>query len=90
MNENSVFSYTLISEMYKKGRVSVGGISAFYRILPEKKAVFDICTKELLTPKGLRSLSPKSGGYNPMYVGPQEQTQQLFWKLSESYMKSMI
>lgn len=41
--------------------------------LPEKKAVFDICTKELLTPKGLRSLSPKSGGYNPMYVGPQVQ-----------------
>ena len=41
--------------------------------LPEKKKVFDICTKELLTPKGLRSLSPKSGGYNPMYVGPQIQ-----------------
>jgi glycogen debranching enzyme len=35
--------------------------------------VLDICTKELLTPKGLRSLSPKSGGYNPMYVGPQTQ-----------------
>ena len=41
--------------------------------LPEKKAIFDICTKELLTPKGLRTLSPKSGGYNPMYVGPQAQ-----------------
>jgi predicted glycogen debranching enzyme len=41
--------------------------------LSEKKRVFDICTKELLTPKGLRSLSPKSGGYNPMYVGPQIQ-----------------
>ena len=41
--------------------------------LPEKKRIFDICTKELLTPKGLRSLSPKSGGYNPMYVGPQIQ-----------------
>lgn len=39
----------------------------------EKKKVLDICTKELLTPKGLRSLSPKSGGYNPMYVGPQIQ-----------------
>ena len=42
-------------------------------MFPEKKTVFDICTKELLTPKGLRSLSPKSGGYNPMYVGPQVQ-----------------
>ena len=40
---------------------------------PEKKKILDICTKELLTPKGLRSLSPKSGGYNPMYTGPQSQ-----------------
>lgn len=39
----------------------------------QKKKVLDICTRELLTPKGLRSLSPKSGGYNPMYVGPQTQ-----------------
>ena len=39
----------------------------------QKKSVLDICTRELLTPRGLRSLSPKSGGYNPMYVGPQAQ-----------------
>ena len=39
----------------------------------QKKGVVDIVTKELLTPKGLRSLSPKSGGYNPNYVGPQVQ-----------------
>ena len=39
----------------------------------QQKSVLDICTKELLTPKGLRSLSPKSSGYNPMYVGPQIQ-----------------
>lgn len=39
----------------------------------QKKSVLDFCTKELLTPKGLRSLSPKSSGYNPMYVGPQVQ-----------------
>lgn len=39
----------------------------------QKKSVLDMCTRELLTPKGLRSLSPKSGGYNPMYVGPQTQ-----------------
>lgn len=37
----------------------------------QKKSVLDVCTRELLTPKGLRSLSPKSGGYNPMYVGGQ-------------------
>lgn len=39
----------------------------------QKKGVVDIVTKELLTPKGIRSLSPKSGGYNPNYVGPQIQ-----------------
>ncbi|BCS86086.1 MULTISPECIES: glycogen debranching enzyme N-terminal domain-containing protein [Prevotella] len=39
----------------------------------QKKSVLDVCTRELLTPKGLRSLSPKSGGYNPMYIGPQTQ-----------------
>ncbi len=35
----------------------------------EKKNIFDICTRELRTPKGIRSLSPKSGGYNPIYEG---------------------
>ncbi|MDR0746020.1 MAG: amylo-alpha-1,6-glucosidase [Mediterranea sp.] len=39
----------------------------------QKKQVLDIVTKELLTPKGIRSLSPKSGGYDPNYVGPQIQ-----------------
>lgn len=37
----------------------------------ERKSVLDMCTKELVTPKGIRSLSPKSVGYNPLYVGPQ-------------------
>jgi predicted glycogen debranching enzyme len=35
----------------------------------ERKRVLDFVTRELLTPKGLRSLSPKSQGYNPTYVG---------------------
>ena len=39
----------------------------------QKKTILDFCTKELLTPKGLRSLSPKSGLYNPMYTGTQNQ-----------------
>ncbi len=39
----------------------------------QKKSIIDFCTRELLTAKGLRSLSPKSSGYNPMYVGPQAQ-----------------
>jgi predicted glycogen debranching enzyme len=37
----------------------------------QKRAVLDIATKELLTLKGLRSLSPKSGGYQPNCVGSQ-------------------
>ncbi len=39
----------------------------------QQKAVLDVCTRELLTPRGLRSLSPKSGAYNPVYDGPQVQ-----------------
>jgi len=37
----------------------------------QMKAVVDICTKELLTPRGLRTISPKSGDYRPIYVGGQ-------------------
>lgn len=37
----------------------------------QQKAVVDICTKELLTPRGLRTLSPKSGNYRPIYIGGQ-------------------
>ncbi|KAA6328300.1 hypothetical protein EZS27_022786 [termite gut metagenome] len=39
----------------------------------QQKSVLDFVTRELLTPKGIRTLSPKSSGYNPNYVGPQIQ-----------------
>lgn len=35
----------------------------------QRKKVLDFVTRELLTPKGLRSLSPRSYGYRPVYVG---------------------
>lgn len=35
----------------------------------QRKGVLDVATRELLTPKGLRSLSPRSYGYRPIYVG---------------------
>jgi predicted glycogen debranching enzyme len=35
----------------------------------QRKTVLDVVTRELLTPKGLRSLSPKSYGYRPFYLG---------------------
>ena len=37
------------------------------------KGIVDICTRELLTKKGIRSLTPKSGAYNPIYAGGQVQ-----------------
>lgn len=39
----------------------------------QRKGVLDIVTRELLTPKGLRTLSPKSGAYRPNYVGTPEE-----------------
>ena len=39
----------------------------------QKRAVLDIATKELLTIRGLRSLSPKSGEYQPQYSGSQHE-----------------
>lgn len=35
----------------------------------QRKGVLDVITRELLTPKGLRSLSPRSYGYRPFYLG---------------------
>lgn len=35
----------------------------------QSKSILDIVTRELFTPKGLRTLSPKSGFYRPNYIG---------------------
>lgn len=35
----------------------------------QRKSVLDVVTRELLTPKGLRTLSPNSYGYRPFYLG---------------------
>ncbi len=35
----------------------------------QRKSVLDVVTRELLTPKGLRTLSPKSYAYRPFYEG---------------------
>ncbi|MDR0371094.1 MAG: amylo-alpha-1,6-glucosidase, partial [Prevotellaceae bacterium] len=39
----------------------------------QQKKIVDIVTRELLTPKGLRTLSPKSGSYRPVYIGGQKE-----------------
>ena len=44
----------------------------------QRKTVLDVVTRELLTPKGLRTLSPKSYGYRPAYLGsPREREEAL-------------
>jgi len=42
----------------------------------QRKGVLDVVTRELLTPKGLRTLSPKSYGYRPFYVGSPAEREQ--------------
>jgi predicted glycogen debranching enzyme len=39
----------------------------------QRRTVLNFITKELVTPKGIRTLSPKSEGYNPYYVGTQHE-----------------
>ena len=41
----------------------------------QRKKVLDFVTRELLTPNGVRTLSPKSFGYNPFFVGNKVQRQ---------------
>lgn len=38
----------------------------------QRKSVLDVVTRELLTPKGLRTLSPKNPAYRPSYEGNPE------------------
>lgn len=45
----------------------------------QRKRILDFITRELLTPKGLRTLSPISYGYNPWYVGNPEQREKAYY-----------
>ena len=45
-------------------------ISLDYSPLEQSKKKYISISQELVTPKGIRSLSPKSGGYNPIFAGP--------------------
>ena len=45
----------------------------------QRKRILDFITRELLTPKGLRTLSPNSYGYNPWYVGNPEQRDKAYY-----------
>lgn len=45
----------------------------------QRKRILDFITRELLTPKGMRTLSPNSYGYNPWYVGNPEQREKAYY-----------
>ncbi len=71
---NGTYLYDFVTEHYSDPEVRPNMLFAIG--LPfspldkqQQKSVLDICTRELLTPKGLRTLSPKSGSYRPVYVG---------------------
>lgn len=71
---NGLYLYDYVNGQYRDVEVRPNMILAVS--LPfsplsrqQQKSVLDVCTRELLTPKGLRSLSPKSGYYRPNYVG---------------------
>lgn len=71
---NGSYLYDYVDSFYNDPEVRpnmIFAVSTPYSPLDikQQKSVLDICTKELLTPKGLRSLSPKSGSYRPNYVG---------------------
>lgn len=73
---NGIYLYDFVDGQYQDREVRPNMIFAVS--LPfsplekaQQKSVLDIVTRELLTPKGLRSLSPKSPFYRPEYIGGQ-------------------
>ena len=73
---NGLYLYDYVINEYKDKEVRPNMIFAAALTyspldIKQQKAVVDICTKELLTPKGLRTISPKSGSYRPIYIGGQ-------------------
>lgn len=44
----------------------------------ERKRALEVVTRELLTPKGIRTLSPKSHGYTPTYVGSPDERENAY------------
>ena len=71
---NGTYLYDYVLDSYQNEEVRPNMIFAVglpYSPLDKKqqKSIVDICTRELLTPKGLRTLSPKSGSYRPEYIG---------------------
>ena len=74
---NGTYLYDYVVDNYRDEEVRPNmllAVALLYSPLDkqQQKSIVDIATKELLTPKGLRSLSPKSGSYRPEYIGGQK------------------
>ncbi len=74
---NGYYLYDFVSEHHKELSVRPNMIfAASLKYSPlenkQKKAIVDIATKELFTPKGLRSLSPKSPNYRGSCEGNED------------------
>ena len=75
-NKSLGFLYDYVDGGYKNDDLRPNQIYALslpFKLLPKDKAekVFAIITTKLLTPRGLRSLSPDHKDYKPVYVGDQ-------------------
>ena len=70
-------SYTDLS--VRPNMVIAGGVDHTPLDRRQRKRILDFITRELLTPKGLRTLSPNSYGYNPWYVGNPEQREKAYY-----------
>ena len=70
-------SYTDLS--VRPNMVIAVGVDHTPRDRRQRKGILDFITRELLTPKGLRTLSPNSYGYNPWYVGNPEQREKAYY-----------
>jgi predicted glycogen debranching enzyme len=73
---NGVYLYDFVDDNYNDQEVRPNMLLAVALTFSpldrqQQKSVLDLTTKELLTPKGLRTLSPKSGFYRPNYIGGQ-------------------
>ncbi len=78
---NGYYLYDFVSGDYRELSVRpnmLWAVSLRYSPLEnkQKKSIVDISTKELLTPKGLRSLSPKSQNYHGTCDGSQKDRDQ--------------
>lgn len=81
---NAGYLYDYVDGTYTDWNVRpnmIFAVSADYSPLErhQRKSVIDYVTKELLTPVGIRSLSPKGYNYHPRYAGTTEEKEYAYF-----------